>query len=133
MSQLGANVQIYLHYFTDGAHTALLDLEEHFNQDSVSKFGCSDVELDVKIFNNRPTATSPMHTPNQQQHVLLHSQSEVSSKQVFLNGSSPARDEWISDFLIHQQREKKRNGSLTVRVAASRHVCVGKVVPVADT
>lgn len=129
MSQLGANVQIYLHSFTDGAHTSLLDLEEHFNQELASKFGGSDVELDVEIFNNRSPATSPIHTPNQQ----LYSQSEVSNKQVLLNGSSPAKDEWISDFLIHQRREKKRKGSLTVRVAASRHVCVGKVVPVADT
>lgn len=106
MSQLRANVQIYLHSFTDGTHTSLLDLEEHFNQDLASKFGGSDVELDVEIFNYRSTATSSMHTSHQQQHVLLHSKSEV------------------SNFLIHQQREKKRNGFLTVRVAASRHVCV---------
>lgn len=105
MSPLGANVQIYLHSFTDGAHTSLLDLEEHFNQDLASRFGGSDVELDVEIFNNRSPATSPMHTPNQQQHVLLYSQSEVSNKQVLLHGSSPAKDEM--DFRLSNTAEGK--------------------------
>ena len=72
----------------------LLDFEEHFNQDVASKLGGSDVESDIEILlNNRSTAASSMLTPNQQQHLLLHSQSEVSGKQVLLNGSGPAMEE----------------------------------------
>lgn len=105
MSQQGANVQIYPHSFADGAHTSLLDLEEHFNQDLASKFGGSDVELDGEILlNNRPTAASP---PNQQQHVLLYSQSEVSNKQVSLNGSGPTKDEM--DFRLSNMAAGKNN------------------------
>lgn len=74
--------------------------------------------MDVEILpNNRPTAASPTHTANQQQHVLLPGQSEVS------NGSLPARCE--TDLRpFHTAAEENDENDESSEQRAATCVCV---------
>lgn len=94
--------------FIDGSQT-LLDSEQHGNQDLTSTFGGSDVDVDVQILpHDRPTAASPTHTANQQQHVLLHSQSEVSNRPAGFQRKMMRMMRVVRVFTDHSQRSSEQ-------------------------